>query len=331
MSKDLVAVLDLDGFKYSCASVGEKRTIAVSHKPSGRVKEFSNRTEFWGHHLKKEGGWLGEVNKSRDSPFSVDEFEIEDIQTPEPIENALHTAKQQVDGVLQRLGTKKYKGFIGKGDSFRLGASTLLEYKGNRKGMLRPLHLDEVTDYLTKKYKAEVVTSIEADDRVVMESHGKDNHVIVGVDKDYYGTSANFFNYQRPEEGVIDCTGFGRLYRDGKKIRGIGRLHLYWQMCSQDEADNYKASCFSDVKWGEVSAYNALKDCTNDKESWTVMRDIFQLLYPEPKVVKGWRGDDILIDWKYVLSEMFVMARMLRWEGDNLKAGDILSKYDLID
>ena len=87
-------------------------------------------------------------------------------------------------------------------------------------------------------------------------------------------------------------------------------------MCSGDASDNYKANCFSDTKWGDMSAYKALVDCETDEEALLAVIDVFKNLYPEPKVITGWRGNEILIDWYYVANEMFQMARMMRWVGD---------------
>ena len=129
------------------------------------------------------------------------------------------------------------------------------------------------------------------------------------------------------ERGIVNCNKFGHLFLDSKgKVRGEGRIHLYFQMASEDDTDNYKANCFSDVKWGAKSAYKALVDCTSDKEAWQVLVETFKKLYPEPKVVKGWRGDEFEIDWKYVLNEQFQMARMLRFDGDNIHVDEVLTK-----
>ena len=111
----LTSIIDLDYVKYSAASVGEKRSITVIHKSSGREKEFSTRTEFYGRDKAKSGGWLGELNAKRESPFSVDEFDIIDVQTPEPVDHVLQIAKTQVENDLKKLGTNKYKAFLGKG------------------------------------------------------------------------------------------------------------------------------------------------------------------------------------------------------------------------
>lgn len=326
MSK-ITSIIDLDYVKYSAASVGEKRTITVIHKASGREKEFNTRTEFYGRDKAKSGGWLGELNAKRTSPFAVDEFEIIDVQTPEPVEHVLQIAKTQVENDLKKLGTNKYKAFLGKGDSFRVELSTLLKYKDNRKDMLRPLHMDAVTEYLGRKFKAEIVEHLEVDDVCVIEAYGSPNAVIQGLDKDYYGQPVKYFNVNRPEEGIQDCNQFGKLWLDDKgDVRGIGRMHLYWQIASNDTSDNYAANCFSDIKWAGKSAYKALVECIDDTQAWLKLKEVFQHLYPEEKIVMGWRGDEFEIDWKYVLNEQFQMARMLRFDGDNIHVDEVLTK-----
>lgn len=328
MTQKLTAVIDLDYVKYSAASVGEKRSIIVTHKASGREKEFSTRSEFYGRDKARSGGWLSELNSKRDSPFTLDEFTITDIQTPEPIDHVLQIAKTQVTNDLKRLGTDKYKAFIGKGESFRVELSTLLKYKDNRKDMLRPLHMDAVTEYLERKFKAEIVTGLEADDWCVIEAYGKPNYVVIGLDKDHYSQPIRFFNVNRPDEGIQDCNQFGKLWLDDKdKVRGIGRMHLYWQMCSNDSSDNYAANCFSEVRWAAKSAYKALVDCKTDQEAWYKMKEVFQMLYPTEKTVLGWRNEPINITWDYVMNEMFMMARMLKFEDEHLNAYNVMDKF----
>lgn len=324
---DIKAILDLDWAKYASSAVGETRSILVTHNASGREKEFSTRTEFWGRDRKHTGGWLAELNQNRTSPFSLDEFTITDVQTPSPVEHVLQMAKVQVEGALKALGTKKYKAFVGKGDSFRVELSTLLKYKGQRENFIKPLHIDAVTEYLIKKFDAEIVTGIEADDACVMEGYADKNAVVLGCDKDHYSSPIRFFNVNRKDEGIINCDTFGKLYLDdNKNIRGFGRLHMYWQIASEDTTDNYKANCFSDKRWAAKSAYKALVSCESDQEAWYKLKEIFTMLYPEEKTVVGWRNEPIDITWHYVLNECFQMARMLRFEGDEVSAYDVMDK-----
>lgn len=321
------AVIDADYIKYSAAGVGEKRSINVIHKSSGREQPFNNRTEFYGRGKKKDGGWLGELNKGRTSPFLIDEFEIIDVQTPEPIENVLHTAKSMFESCLKALDTTKYVGFLGKGDSFRVERSTLLKYKGQRSALLRPLYLDDVTQYLYNKFKLEFVENLESDDMCIIEAYKKPDHVVVAVDKDMLGCPVLLYNPNQHELGIQNCNKLGSLWRNEKgEVKGIGRMFLYYQMCSSDTSDNYAANCMSDLKWGSVSAYSALVNSQNDKEALSSVVDVFKKLYPEAKTVVGWRGDSIDIDWLYVATEMFDLARMLKVEDEVVVFKDVLDK-----
>lgn len=327
----MIAVIDLDFAKYAAASLGEERSINVINNITGDDFSFKTRTEFYGRTKAKNTGWLAEYNKNNHTSFVAEDFTIQDVFTPKPVEHALQIAKTQVENALERLGADYYKAFIGKGESFRVERSTILKYKGNRDGLRKPIHLDAVTEYLERKFKAEIVTQIENDDACVMECYKKSDHVLVGAEKDFYGMPVLYFNADKHEEGVIDCNKFGKLWRDGKgKVRGYGRLFLYWQVCSGDDADNYAANSGCNKKWGDVSAFNILSGCTNDVEAWSCIKQIYQLLYPEPTTITGWRGDEITIDWKYVLNENFDLARMHRFKNDYCTATDVLAKLEVV-
>ncbi|MNC06472.1 hypothetical protein D3C75_539850 [compost metagenome] len=326
------AVVDLDAFKYAAAYVGEKKSIRVVHKTEDWSEEYKSRTAFWGHYKKKAGGALAELNTKRDSPWLPEEFDIEDIAVPEPIQNVLHTAKVMVDDVIAQSGAKTYEMYMGKGDSFRVELSTLMKYKGNRDDLVKPYHLDEVTNFLARRYQAEFITGIEADDMVNIRCYKQKNHFAIGEDKDYWGCPINYLDINRVHRGIVDCNKLGKLFKDDKKyVRGEGRMHLYYQIISEDTVDNYKANCFSDIEWGSVSAFNTLVDCKTDKECFEAMVHTFKHLYPEPKVVQGWRGDDIQIDWLYVMQEMFNMAHMKRSVDEPvLNVKEILEKMKVV-
>ena len=326
MTDPNIGVLDLDLYKYHAAAAGEKRSVLVTHKSSGREKEYKTRTEFYGDWRKKSGGALAVINEGRTSPFSWDEFSYNDIQRPEPLDHILHTAKVMVEKDLKLSGATKHKAYLGEGDSFRVGLSTLLQYK-DREHLLKPLALVEVTEYLKNKFKAEVVTDIECDDAVVMACYNKPKNFAIIEDKDFWGQPIKVWDRNQQERGIVNCNKFGHIFIDEKgKVRGEGRMFMYFQIASQDDTDNYKANCFSDVKWGEKSAYKSLVEAKTDTEAWEKLKGIFQYLYPEEKTVLGWRNDPINITWDYVLNEMFVMARMLRFEGENLNAYDVMDK-----
>lgn len=330
MSKGLISVVDADYIKHTAAAAGERRAVRIVHRASGTVREFASRTEFYGHWAKKSGGWLAEENKTRDSPYTIDEFDYEDVQYPEPIENVLHTTKLMWEGCGAAVGTKKYQGFLGEGEGFRVARSTIEEYKGKRKDLIKPVHLGEVHDYLEKRFKCEIVRGIETDDRVVQECYKQYHKIITGVDKDYYGQPVNFMNMNRVDEGIQNGDQFGKLWLTEKNdVRGIGRMFLYFQVAFGDDSDCYHANSGTPTKWGEKSAYKALVDATDDRSALEKLIGVYKNLYPEPTTIEGWRKDQINIDWLYMLKENFDMARMLRFDGDNVDIEDVLKRMKI--
>lgn len=323
------AIIDMDAIKYAAASAGEKRTINVIHKTSGRERPFKNRTEFWGG-PKRDGGWLATINE-QEIKFAPDDFEIHDVQTPDKLDNILYTARSMVERWIKSIQAETHVGFLGKGDSWRVERSTILKYKGNREDLIKPVYLTEVGDFLKRQFNVRVVSGLEADDHCVIAAYKKPTTIVLAVDKDSLGSPCRTYNPNRPEDGIVNGDCFGVLYKDDKgKVRGYGRLFLYHQICFGDKIDNYRANSACAMKWGEVSSYNALKDCKNDREAWMAMKAVYQKLYPKPTTVKGWRGDEIEVDWLYMLRENFQMARMLRWEGDDVDAVDVLDKMALL-
>ena len=333
MSKPTTAVIDLDLYKYHAAAAGETRSVLITHKTTGRTLELPTRTDFYGHYLKKSGGKLAEINKTRTSPFSWDEFEYEDIQRPDPIENVLHTAKVMVEKDLKSSGADNYISFLGEGESFRVGLSTIQKYK-DRDNLIKPVLLPDVSEYLRKKFKAKVVTEVENDDRVVIECFKRPDRFALIEDKDFWGTPINVWDRNQQERGIVNCNKFGHLFLDSKgKVRGEGRIFFYWQVCASDKTDGYAANSATDKRWGDKGAYDALVNCTSDKEALEALVKVYKDLYPEPEVITGWRGDDIEVDWLYVASENWHMARMLRTMDElesKIELKDVLQRLEIL-
>lgn len=339
-----IAILDADSIIYAAASVGEERFIEVTHMPTGRMNDFKNKTTFYGKKKDKSDGWLGDLNKTRiekgSKPFDLSEFEIVEKQrVKEKIENILHTTKIMVASSVEAVGADTMCCFVGSNKTplFRWQQSTMLEYKGNRKELLSPLLKPDVTEYILKHQNGILIEDgHEADDWVVIEALREkergERAVVISVDKDTNGNPVLFYNPNHPEWGVQDGDCFGNLHLDDKgKVRGLGRLFKYFQISSGDTTDNFKTNSHSDVKWAEKGAYERLKDVQNDKDAWKVMYEIMLHLYPEPKIITGWRGDEFEIDALYVMQEMWNCAHMKRDPvNDNVVVKDVLKKYKII-
>ena len=337
-----VAIIDCDPIVYKSACIGEERYIEVKHIPSGRVQEFKNKTEFYGRGKKRDGGFLGDLNKERESKglssFSIEDFEITEKQrVKEDIANVLHTTKMLIAAPLADLDADSMVCFLGGSEPLiRWKQSTLMEYKGNRKDTLRPLLKDDVMDYIIKHQNGVLINDgHEADDWCIIEAvslkESGEEPIVVTIDKDVLGCPVLSYNPDKPELGVQNGDCFGKLYLDEKgDVRGIGRLWKYYQISMGDATDNYKANAQSDIKWADKSAYEALKDVQNDKDAFKVMWDIFNYLYPEKKIITTWRGDEIEIDAIYCFQELFNMAHMRRHVDDEVNVKKILKQYKII-
>lgn len=326
MGKQLI--WDYDYIKYSIGASCESRDIIVSH-PSGIEEVFKTRTEFYGHWKKKEGGWLGEYNKSADRKLDASEFTIIDRQHPEPLEFCLSSVKSHIANICEKLGVNSYKGYIGRGDSWRVEASTILKYKGTRANMIKPVHLPAIEDYLIKQHGAEIVTFHEVDDRVVFDCHKNPDNILIFVDKDFFGVNDIIGYNVNSKEMVKTGRGLGALNETSTGIKGKGRKFFYHQILSGDASDNYFANSASDVKWGDASSFKALVNCKTDRECWQSIVNCYKAMYPSLKTIKGWRGNDIEINWLYVLQENATMAHMLRNPYDSLSVVDILEKLNV--
>jgi hypothetical protein len=327
------AIFDYDVIKYNVAAACEKRSILVTH-PSGIEETFDTRTEFYGHHKKKAGGWLEKYNEKAAVKLLPEEFTIEDKKELKgPIEHCLSSVKSNIMKTCEKLGVSEYRGYIGRGDSFRVERSTILKYKGQRTAGSKPLLLPDIEEYLIKYHDAEVVTHLEADDVLVMECYKKLDNILCCVDKDFDGVNhLNIYNTNQ-EKQYFTGAGLGSLWRvpdkkTGKpgKVAGVGRKFFYHQILAGDDSDNYCANSASDIEWGDVSSFKLLDGCKTDKECLEALVDGYKTLYPSRKKIIGWRGDEIEIDWLYVASENWDLARMLRSPTDNISFVQTLDK-----
>lgn len=338
MSKDTL-IIDGDALVYSSGFVGEHRELKAVHKQTGDEFTFKGRTEMYGKKRSKDGGWLAEINKTKETPWTVDDFDLYDIQIPAPVEFSLQATKSLILKATELTGIKERRLFVGRGESQRVEQSTLVKYKSGREDALRPIHKEAIVEYMIKHHGAEVVEGIEVDDQLTILAWENPSNIIYGIDKDYLGTHSRVFNPNQPEKGIQDCRCWGDLWVEeiiskttGKKryeVRGYGRKWFLFQWCYGDNSDSYRANCATDQEWGEMAAFNMLKDAQNNKEGLEAVVNVYKTLYPEKFVVQGWRGDRISCDWTYVASEIFTMCYMLKSRDDDASAEKLLSRYGL--
>ena len=113
-----LVVVDGDLISYKASAASETRTILVTNKETERTKDFANRTEL--------KAWLKESEKD------INDYSIEDVQTPEPLENCLHTVKMMLQGIHEASGCDEMKVVVQGEGNFRDNLLLPTKYKSNR-------------------------------------------------------------------------------------------------------------------------------------------------------------------------------------------------------
>lgn len=117
----------------------------------------------------------------------LDPEEAELIVEPEPVENALHNVKHQIELCLENTGADTALLCLSdQSGTFRDQIATVREYKGNRDRSRKPYHFGAILDYMKDVWTAEEAEDQEADDLLgIYQSHAGDlDTVVCTSDKD---------------------------------------------------------------------------------------------------------------------------------------------------
>jgi len=201
---------------------------------------------------------------------------------PEPLENALHSAKHLCQTILDRLSpVESYRGYLtGKGN-FRNDIATIKPYKGNRKNASKPFWFDEIKQYLIDHWNAEETSGIEADDKLCIEfNKNPKNSIIVSIDKDFNQIPyVNLFNFVKNElihvPPLAACKNF------------------YTQMLTGDTVDNIQGC----KKIGPKTAAKLLDPCKDTNQCIAVCQEQYKKSYAD--------------DWKKAWDEHFQLLKLL--------------------
>lgn len=176
---------DADTIAYSCAAACSKDVCMVTHKASGRRKEFENFETFYNFLL--------------NDPKGV-KFKVEDFNVP-LIGFALFNVRSKIDAIENHSWVNSNKIYIQGKDNFRY--QVYPEYKSNR-GKKPALH-QFCFNYMLNKYKGriEVVHGYESEDFVIADAALDPLGVRVYIDKDLEGHHGLFLNYNNLDLGVF--------------------------------------------------------------------------------------------------------------------------------
>jgi 5'-3' exonuclease len=138
----------------------------------------------------------------------------------------------------------------GKGN-FRDDIAKSYTYKGNRKSVQKPRHLQTARDHMESKYKANISKGEEADDLIAKEAARLDYKACVAsIDKDMLQIPCWHFNIVRGD--YLEVTPFG------------GIKFFYTQILTGDTADNIVGL----FRVGPVKAKKILEDAETEEDLW---------------------------------------------------------------
>lgn len=160
--------VDSDTFVVRCAKMMQEDYIEVLHRPSGRKKEFRNKTEFGIRGDKViEGKWLDDQNKLRESknlePFPIEDFEILNKARLNPefssFEEALKQAElvfaSHIKAIKREMDSDDYTLCISSGNgNYRDYESKTIGYKSSRGE--KPIYFVEFKEAVSKTYKNKI-------------------------------------------------------------------------------------------------------------------------------------------------------------------------------
>jgi 5'-3' exonuclease len=141
----------------------------------------------------------------------------------------------------------------GKGN-FRDNIAKSHPYKGNRKSVQKPRHLQTARDHMESKYQAIISKGEEADDLIAKEAARLDYHACVAsIDKDML---------------QIPCWHFNIVRGDYLKVEPYGGIKFFYtQILTGDTADNIVGLW----KVGPVKAKKILEDAETEEELWDLV------------------------------------------------------------
>jgi len=194
--------------------------------------------------------------------IGCDPNEINRLVEAEPKSHVLHLVKNLLERVEDATQANEMRIFLSGGSNFRDSVATIRPYKGTRPDR-KPVHYDNIRNYMIDHWGAEVITGMEADDALAINQ--TDDSVICTIDKDLDMVEGWHYNYNT--DRLYDVSPYGAAYS------------FYRQMLTGDTTDNIPGV----PKIGKKTADKLLADCKTEEDMfWQVMEAYEYSSYEKP-------------------------------------------------
>lgn len=190
MSKDdTLIIIDADPIVYRAGFAGQEDEIEVVYS-----LEDDDDNLMWETFYRDKGKTANQNLKEwkAEHPEYVIQQE-ERIVIPEPLPMVLSTVKAMIRDCI-KTGLDKFgdefsdasiRVLLSGPDNFRHDIATVAPYKGNRDDAHRPVYYQQIRNYMTEFWDAEVISGREADDECsIAQRAWNGNSIICTIDKD---------------------------------------------------------------------------------------------------------------------------------------------------
>lgn len=197
------------------------------------------------------------------------------VKDGEPVENALHTLKLKLEGIIDKFDRGlSYKCYLTGADNYRMKVATLKPYKGNRV-QEKPPYYQEARDYLVKWWQAQIIDGMEADDAIGIEQYKYPDRrtCICSIDKDMLTIPGWHFNWRSGEHFNLSLEEADRNFYcqmltgdptdNIMGVKGIGPIkarRLLDPLTSEDEMRRAVMAEYKKHSWGSLSAEEAFHE-----------------------------------------------------------------------
>lgn len=176
----------------------------------------------------------------------------------EPLDNALQIVKDTIDFILLSLNTDQYELYLSGDENFRKDIATIKEYKGNRKKSRKPVHLEDIRQYLINERGAKVSDGQEADDDLgIRQMQLGEQGVITSIDKDLLMIPGKHYNWVKDKKAITN--------------EHQSMLYFFRQLLTGDATDNIPGC----PTIGPQRAAKALKGIKTPEDMYQVVYDLY--------------------------------------------------------
>lgn len=319
-----VLIVDGDLVVYRNAAAIEKRTILVTHKPSNKTKQFDTRTEF------------KEFLNQKNYPYVPEEYLIEDQQSAENPIVAFRLIRKLLQELADFCFADRVEVYLSPKNSnatFRHSLPLPKPYKGNR-GSLKPVHLAACKKFLFKNFDTTFSPEyLETDDLITIRAYEElalgNRPILATIDKDAYQSQGiELLNWNREPWEIRRIDSLGHLKEGNHKtIQGEGLMFLAYQTLAGDTTDTYKPYELAKIRYGSISAYNALKDAKDEKEVLSIVLSEYKRMYPSAITYNACDGSVQTKDWEGMLDLYWNCAYMKRSHYDYSNFWEYAKQY----